>query len=88
MVLNLPSAYPKAEVCVVHPGVVTNDTTWSRAAVASIFWLTNIFTRALPNIDRKELAAAVIQQAINGFMKDSLTNEELVDIGQKRLQSM
>ena len=88
MILNLPGTYPQVEVCVVHPGVVTNSTTWSRAAIASFFWFTNNFTSVFPNINRMELAAAVIQLATNGFVKNCLTNKELVEMGRKALQSV
>ncbi|KAJ2974528.1 hypothetical protein NQ176_g6004 [Zarea fungicola] len=87
MVLDLPTKYPESKVCVVHPGVVTNSTSPGRIIVQSLFRFTNIFTRAFPNVDRDQLSAATIELAVNGFPGDSLTNNELVDIGSKALKA-
>lgn len=88
MVLDPPKEYPESKVCIVHPGVVTNSTTISRAAVAGMFRFTNLFTRLIPNITRSELAAAVLEQALHGFSRESLTNNELVEIGSKALKAV
>lgn len=87
MVLDLPSKYPESRVCIVHPGVVTNSTSAGRVVVQSVFRFVNVFTRAFSNIDRAQLSAAVISLAVNGFSKDSLTNNELVEIGSKALKA-
>jgi hypothetical protein len=41
----------------------------------------------LPKIEATELAAALLDQAINGLEKETLVNEDLVRIGQKVLQA-
>ncbi|KAM0425502.1 hypothetical protein ACHAPT_009291 [Fusarium lateritium] len=41
----------------------------------------------LPHIQRDEMAAALLDQAVNGFEKDTVVNQELVDIGQKALKA-
>jgi hypothetical protein len=41
----------------------------------------------LPKIEATELAAALLDQAINGLEKETLVNEDLVRIGQKALQA-
>ena len=86
-VLALPAEHERVEVCVAQPGVVTNSTTWSRAALACLFRVTNIFTRAFPNISRSELAAVVLDQAIRGFEKDTLSNADLVQLGLAALKA-
>lgn len=39
----------------------------------------------LPKIQLNEVAAALLDQAINGFDKETLMNEDLVRIGQRAL---
>ncbi|KAK9860744.1 hypothetical protein MYU51_005967 [Penicillium brevicompactum] len=87
MVLKFPAQNQGVEVCIAQPGVITNSTTWSRALVANIFRAFNVVGRPFPNIHRSELAAAVLNQAVNGFEKETLLNNELVRIGQKALKS-
>ncbi|KAJ5785554.1 uncharacterized protein N7503_010766 [Penicillium pulvis] len=86
MVRKFPTQYGGTEVCIAHPGVVTNSTTWLRSLLASTFSVVNLFTRALPNVSRDELAAAVLNQAIHGFDKETLSNNDLVRIGQSTLR--
>lgn len=38
------------------------------------------------SITREELAAAMLEQVIKGFEKDTLLNDDLVRIGRKALQ--
>ncbi|KAJ6093073.1 hypothetical protein N7486_008362 [Penicillium sp. IBT 16267x] len=85
MVRKFPTLYEGTQICIAHPGVVTNSTTWSRTVLASMFRVVNLFTRALPNVSRDELAAAVLNQAIYGFDKETMSNDDLVRIGQSTL---
>ena len=41
----------------------------------------------LPGIQLSEVAAALLDQAVNGFEKDTLDNGDLASIGQKALAS-
>ncbi|KUJ13372.1 uncharacterized protein LY89DRAFT_721397 [Mollisia scopiformis] len=41
--------------------------------------------RAIPEIERTDLTAAVLKQGLEGIEKDPLTNEELVQIGKEAL---
>lgn len=86
MVRKFPTQYEGTKICIAHPGVVTNSTTWSRAVVASVFRVMNLFTSAFPNVSRNELAAAVLNRAIYGFDREILSNTDLVRIGQSALQ--
>jgi len=87
MVLKFPAEHEGVEVCIAQPGVVTNSTTWSRAALASLFGVVNVFTRAFPNVNRRELAAAVLNQAVRGFDKETLSNADLARLGHAALQA-
>ena len=53
---------------------------------ADVFRATNIFTRAIPNISRTELSAAILDQAVHGFEKKDLSNADLVRIGYEALK--
>ena len=87
MVLKFPTEKEGVEVCIAQPGVIANSTTWSRALVANLFRVVNLIGRPFPNIHRSELAAAVLNQAVNGFEKEILLNADLVRLGQKTLKS-
>lgn len=80
-VLAFPTEHEGVEVCIAQPGVITNSTSWSRAALASLFRVTNIFTRVFPNVSREQLAAAVLDLAMQGWEKDTLSNADLVRLG-------
>jgi hypothetical protein len=87
-VLALPREYDGVDVCVVHPGVVTTSKTWKSAAVQSMYGVCNAVGRSdlLSNITLAETAAAALDQAVNGFEKNSLSNSDLVRIGQEALK--
>ncbi|KAL9063318.1 MAG: hypothetical protein Q9161_009527 [Pseudevernia consocians] len=86
-VLAFPAEHNGVEVCIAQPGIVTNSTTWSRAALASLFRVINIFTSVFPNVSRKQLAAAVLDRALRGFEKDTLTNTDLLRLGNAALKA-
>lgn len=85
--LKLPADHDGVEVCIAQPGMVTNSTTWSWAILSSAFRVANVFTRAIPNVSRSELATAVLDQAIHGFEKETLSNADLVRLGQAGRQA-
>ncbi|KAK8135946.1 nucleoside-diphosphate-sugar epimerase [Apiospora sp. TS-2023a] len=68
---------------IVRPGMVWSHITFWRGVQANLFRVTNLVTRAIPNIGRNELAAAILDQAVNGFEKNQkmLSNADLVRIG-------
>ncbi|KAJ5465495.1 hypothetical protein N7530_009282 [Penicillium desertorum] len=86
MVLKFPTEKERVEVCIARPGVIANSSIWSRALVANLFRIVNLFGRPLPNIQRSQLAAAVLQQVMDGFEKETLSNADLVRIGQRELE--
>lgn len=75
------------EVCVARPGMVTSSVTFWRTAQAWLFGFTNIFTRAIPNVSRVELAAAMLGQIVHGLEKEPLTNADLIQLGQAALNT-
>ena len=85
--LAFPAEHNGVEVCIAQPGIVTNSTTWSRAVLASLFRVINIFTSVFPNVSRKQLAAAVLDRALRGFEKDTLTNTDLLRLGNAALKA-
>ena len=72
---------------IVRPGMVWSHITFWRSVQANMFRATNLLTRAIPNIERTELAAAILDLAVNGFGKDQkiVPNADLVRIGRDAL---
>lgn len=87
MVRKLPEEYKDIEICVARPGLVMSSATWTRAAMASVFSAVNFFTRAIPNVGVDALSAAVLDQVIAGFEKETLSNADLVRLGQAALEA-
>lgn len=86
MVLKFPAEYPGVEICIAQPGVVVNSTSFGRSVLASTFRVVNTFTRAIPNIHRRELSAAVLDLAVKGFDQETVKNNDLVRRGQAVLK--
>ncbi|KPM45560.1 hypothetical protein AK830_g941 [Neonectria ditissima] len=86
MVLDIPSGHPGVEVGIARPGVVRNSTTWSRAALASLFQVANVFTQSIPNVGLEELATAVLDQSVRGLESETLSNADLVRLGHAALR--
>ncbi|PYI00608.1 hypothetical protein BO78DRAFT_434274 [Aspergillus sclerotiicarbonarius CBS 121057] len=86
MVLDFPKTYKDVEVCIAKPGAITNSTSWFKVVVGSIFSVLNLFTRAIPNVHLSEVAASLLNQAVQGFEQETLDNNDLVRIGQKELR--
>ncbi|OCT47174.1 hypothetical protein CLCR_02569 [Cladophialophora carrionii] len=81
-VLAFAASHPgQVEVTVAKPGLILepgNILHWLKS------WLLWVVV-SLPSITVVEIAAAMLDQVINGFEKDPLMNEDLVRIGQKAL---
>ncbi|KAF7374659.1 putative nucleoside-diphosphate-sugar epimerase [Mycena sanguinolenta] len=67
------------EACVVKPGPITHD-----AASLEIAEKLKA-ARGIPNVDLKEISAAILQQVVHGIEKEPLMNDELAIIGRKAL---
>lgn len=89
MVLALSWEHKDLEVCIARPGAVTNSTTWGRAAVSAVFKVANAVTfgNGPPNVGRTQVSAAVLDQAVRGFEKQMLSNNDLVRIGNAALKA-
>lgn len=79
--------HEQVDTYIVRPGMVWSHITFWRGIQANMFRATNLVTRAIPNIGRTELAAAILDQAVNGFEKNQkiLSNADLVRIGRNAL---
>lgn len=64
------------------PGLITAPGQYMKTAFATVMK----FAISLPNVDVKEIAAAMLHQVINGFEKEPLQNEDLVRISQEVLK--
>lgn len=82
MVLKFDAEHEGIEVCVAQPGMVTSSVSFWRTTQYLLFSFTNMFTRAIPNVSRTELAAALLDQVVYGFEKEPLTNSDLIQLGQ------
>lgn len=72
----------EVEVCVAKPGIILKPGYISQRIVAAALNLTGI----VGNLSIKEVAAAMLQQVINGFEKEPLENEDLKRIGTAALK--
>jgi hypothetical protein len=88
MVVAFGTEHEGLEICVAQPGMITSSVTFWRTAQAWLFGFTNMFTRAIPNIRRTELAAALLSQVVGGFEKDPLTNADLIRLGNSQILSV
>lgn len=68
-------------VAVVRPGIITSQVNVVRSIWGAALHLTNLVT----NITVQEVAAAMLHQATNGFVKETLSNEDLKHIGREAL---
>jgi len=78
--------HKEVDVHIVRPGMVWSSITFWRRAQANVFRAMNVFTRAIPNISRTELSAAILDQVVHGFEKEDLSNADLVRIGGAALE--
>jgi hypothetical protein len=61
------------EACAAKPGLIDGPGKEKRVVPG------------LPSIELREIAAALLDQVINGFEKDTLSNDDMVRSGQKVL---
>lgn len=71
------------DACVVKPGLITDSTTAWRSVVATVV---HSGVSPIAGISTTAVVAAMLDQVIHGFEKESLMNDELVSIGAKVLQ--
>lgn len=88
MIHELGVEHKEVDVHIVRPGMVWAPTTFWRTAHANAFRATNLITRAIPNISRAELSAAILDQVVHGFEREDLSNADLVRIGGAALKKI
>ena len=67
------------EACVSKPGLITKPGNYLNLAFATVLKWAGL----VPNVAVTEIAAAMLDQVINGFEKEPLQNEDLVRIGRE-----
>ncbi|KAH6656867.1 hypothetical protein BKA67DRAFT_532110 [Truncatella angustata] len=70
------------EAAAAKPGLISSNQTVARSILGTFMRVTGAF----PNVKVEEIAAAMLQQAVNGFEKEPLENADLVRIGQAALK--
>lgn len=80
MVQDFGRDHKEIEVQIVRPGMVLSSISTWRTLQASMLRATSYITSAVANIERAELSAALMDQAMHGFEKDILSNADLVRI--------
>jgi hypothetical protein len=73
------------EACVAKPGMI--DGPGRHGLIQRTIINAGHSLIGFPKVDVKEVAAALLDQALNGFEKDTLLNEDLISIGQKFLSA-
>ncbi|KAJ7682450.1 putative nucleoside-diphosphate-sugar epimerase [Mycena polygramma] len=68
------------EACVAKPGIIT------LSAASRVFASAVKLVMGIPSVSVPEVAAAMLQQVVNGFEKEPLQNDDLVRIGRQALQ--
>ncbi|KAI1214497.1 uncharacterized protein F4807DRAFT_408331 [Annulohypoxylon truncatum] len=72
------------DVCVAKPGLI--DAPGKSGLLMNLVKTVGRALIGLPKVDVSEISATLLDQAVNGFEKDTLQNEDLVRIGQEILQ--
>jgi hypothetical protein len=81
-VLDYASARPHVEAAVAKPGLILKPG-------SIVIWLRATFLyllASLPSVSVVEMSAALLDQVLDGFEKDPLTNDDLVRIGRRALE--
>ncbi|KAI9830715.1 MAG: hypothetical protein M1819_005379 [Sarea resinae] len=71
------------DACVTKPGLI--DTPGRTGLVMKAMQTVGRSIIGLPQVDVSEIAATLLDQAVNGLEKDTLLNEDLIRIGRKAL---
>lgn len=73
------------EMQIAHPGfVTTGGILWGVARCGNV--IPGVRAMA-PNVSRTEMAAAILDQLVRGFDKETLTNQDLWRIGQAAMRA-
>ncbi|MCJ1413748.1 hypothetical protein MMC32_000072 [Xylographa parallela] len=69
------------EACVAKPGLILGPGQYLRMVGATIMK----YAMSVPNLTVEEISAAMLDEIINGFQKETLENDDLVRIGRQAL---
>lgn len=69
------------EACVAKPGLI--DAPGRSTFAAGIVKTIARTIIGLPKVDVRQIATTLVNQAVNGFEKDTLLNQDLIRIGSK-----
>lgn len=69
------------EVCVAKPGLITAPGQYLKTIGATVLNVVGV----VPNINVSEVSAAMLQQVVEGWEKETLENADLVRIGRQAL---
>ncbi|KAI9647089.1 hypothetical protein NHQ30_005091 [Ciborinia camelliae] len=72
------------EACVAKPGLIDGPDRRQGVLVKTVTTIGRTII-GIPKVDVSQIAATLLEQAINGIEKDTLLNEDLVTIGDKVL---
>jgi hypothetical protein len=71
------------EACVAKPGLI--DAPGKTGLVMKMVQTVGRSIISLPKVDLSDIAATLLNQAVTGFEKETLLNEDLIRIGRKAL---
>jgi hypothetical protein len=72
--------------CIAKPGLIDGPGKGALTGGILTFVLRLVFS--VPKVDRSQIAATLIEQAVNGLEKDTLLNSDLVRIGSRVLADL
>ena len=80
-ILAFPATHPGAECQVPRPGAINAEGQYLKIVRSFVLnW-----AAGLPSVDVTEVAAAMLEQIIEGYSMDTLENKDLLSIGKEAL---
>ena len=70
------------EACAAKPGLITPP----GQSLKTVFATVMRYVMSLPSVGVKEISAAMLHEAVHGFEKEPLENDDLVRIGRQALK--
>ena len=71
------------QICITRPGLIYAPGNMSTLTVVASTVMRSLI--GLPRVELDEIAATLVDQAVNGIEKETLLNEDLVRIGREKL---
>ncbi|KFA71186.1 hypothetical protein S40288_04697 [Stachybotrys chartarum IBT 40288] len=87
-ILKFAEKHPgEVEAQIAKPGLITSYNTVVRSAASILLKGLGAVTSYVQSVSVEEISAAMLSQVVGGFEKDTLSNNELVEIGRKALSA-